>query len=308
MQSLKHGIVWTVFFLLLLAIVLPRIQPDTSDDEKCKDRGMQWAKERRLCIVGLAQTCASSLPKLVNQLRVLGAPFQSLHFYILENGSKDDTRQVLEECGGDVTLVPPPEKDKLDATASRSGFSFGRIARMSCLREHLRQWVCAHEPHPSTCILNVDMDLQGWIRPSGLMFALGLSLRHSIQWDALACNGHCLKGIFSGPYDAYAFRTLENKYEKNDWSRHRILQPLRDVYSSIVMTHGIKSAPHGFYRVGSAWNGMVLYSRRAWRRMMYSPPRPQNPIECEHVIAHRDLERIYIARCFKACFLQGVAT
>lgn len=258
-------------------------------------RSMGWARNERIVFVGLCQDHGRhALNAWLPVLEELGSFFSDYRVVIVENDSRDDTRQVLlQQARKDSRFVvlcdgnrPPNTLTcKLGLRSVRGSHEKEsklekRVATLGRFRQVYWDYVRRQLPdYDYMCV--VDWDLEGELSVPGFFHGL----YHARNSDVVACNSF-YRGIDGGVrvYDTYPL--LNNHRCEHLASNKRA----EDVRVQKIMNERLLTA-HSAYpvRVESAFGGLALYNIP---NITPKEPRYTNPIcpiECEHSTFHRGL-------------------
>jgi len=215
-------------------------------------------KNKKIFIAGLARDCEKNLPmviKLVEELRIY---FADSYVYIVENDSKDSTKEILQKWqtsnvnvsinSQDYGSLTIPKATKFNSSPLTSQ---ERISKMTKYRNIYLDFF-KNSLNNFDYILIIDMDICGF-SVQGVIEAL---INAPKDWGAIFANGASSfrflgKSIFPIFYDTYAFLgTNENlNIHVQSAKRRRRLQRLL----SIILPR------KKYYQCISSFSGMALY-------------------------------------------------
>lgn len=247
-------------------------------------RGRQIAAHSRITICSTVRDCDSRLKSNIPKIEALRKLFRSSSVVIIENDSKDNTKEVLTRWrheAENVTLLmkdfhvntfKPTNSDVLPA------YSKHRIERMSLYR-NMYMDVLANQP--SDYVIVIDLDLLDFSIP-GILHSLG----HRDEWDTITANGICaspLKHFYKGNvyYDTFAYMEHGDTRPRNV----RMLMAYQKQLKSIGQQDGL-------IKIESAFGGLALYRYEALMSARYSAQEnKEKQIEalCEHISLHRQM-------------------
>jgi len=267
----------------VLSIYTPDYFESNSDLSELEARGFENMKNVRCVIASMVRDVIHEVPRMKEKVERLGKRFNDYVFLIVENDSKDGTREALLEwakenprvvilgCGVNV------DHCKLNfAKTDGHNIDRRRIEKMSILRNIYLDYI---REHFSTWNYAIFWDLDAL----GSVYHDGIATSFAYLQDQPSIDVMCANGIYeSGPvnfyYDTYAHVDandtfdIESKeqmdYYKRLWSaRYTRGDPLVDV----------KSCFSGFtiYRISAVTIPTVHYDMSG-----------EDNLECEHVRLH----------------------
>lgn len=235
--------------------------------------GKDVASRSRLVVVMIAR---NSCPFITNTLglvsELFSGPWAGTAFYAYENDSIDETGEILWEF---CSRTPNASVTK-DANFSpdERGFQEGRTHRLAVARNKCSDWVQKFAAdYEYVCVL--DSDPHGGFSVDGVYNSLGWFAECQASPRGLPVGAVASYSLYVtkgdggeygvAQYDAYAARL--NWWENRGNMRwfHALLPPV-----------GSRPIP-----MNSAFGGLCLYSREAYRGMRYAGG------DCEHVLAHK---------------------
>ncbi len=252
---------------------------------------------KKVAIVFLARDCARTLPEFLKKIERLRLQFADSRVFIVENGSKDSTRNILinyRSSHHSITFYTfdDPEFDRLS-----------RIERMAWLRNKNLDMVRESEFSPDYYIV-IDSDLD---------FELE-SIVRSIQrapdnWAAIFANGrYYLKvGFLRIPvlyYDLFAYLPENFRIETGDSLTETEMHRLRKyTHSALRKTDYLKCR--------SAFGGVGVYRYDAIGESHYRVEENTRSQKfdylCEHIPFNREVSTkgtLYICRNMKVYYEQ----
>lgn len=221
-----------------------------------------------VAIVGLARDCAATLPDALTHIDQLRGDGIRVNTFIGEDGSTDDTRQIIKQSA-----------NLIDTTQDQA---VPRLERMARAREKLRQSV----PSSAAVVLVVDFDgpfvqsvTSEWLEVSMARLSEGsefaLSAASDPYYDLLAFES-----------DDVSFEGLDERIEiakRNPLRYHGFKK--RTIYAEQDRLTG-----RGEIRCISAFNGACLYLGSTYASGSYIPD-DSTSWACEHVTFNRLLAR-----------------
>ncbi len=256
-----------------------------SRDGDAEERGRELAGSARVVFCGIVRDCRRNLERNLARVESLRGSFASLRIVLVENDSKDGTKEVLRQLAerdpsalvemedhGTVTL---PKKMKSGVLPSYSDY---RISKMAAYRNRYLEIIEKDIGHDNLdWVVMLDWDIEGF-SSAGFFDTLG----RKEEWKVATANGRKKTGwTGSAYYDSYAVRlegatgpcTMgEMAAQRRELSRLEPGDPL------LV--------------VESAFNGMGIYPAEFLAGLRYRvAPNDDREVEvwCEHVTFHRDL-------------------
>lgn len=231
---------------------------------------------RDFAFLALAKDCAATVPRFLELLETLRRDGVSVAAFVGENGSRDETRLLLQraEARGQIILVPTP-------------FMAGepeRLRRMALGRERLKGELEASGVEPRfVCVLDIDNVI---IRPpsvSALLAAASKLDRHGIFGVSATSRPHY--------YDLLAFqdehRSFETLLDDLAKSRVNIFRYYR-FFRSRIYPHQRALTDDREITCLSSFNGLCLYRADSYRLGSYLQAGSSTSI-CEHLVFNRRL-------------------
>ena len=259
--------------------------------------------DKTIVIGALARDCADSILRNKARIEALRSHFSKSYVVIIENDSKDATKQVLSdyaaECDG-VTIISQDFNGnfpfRYDGRPLTPDMSCMRIARMAFIRNLLLDYIEKNIVSDYTLFLDIDiLDFS----VTGIINAIEQAPQ---DWGALLANGRehiSFAGhIFPlcAQYDTYAL--LFDKETMNDI-------PLSFTKSTTKLCRGIKAdkmvRQQQYTHMLSAFGGIGIYKSAAIRGLRYDIFVPKawqgHSISiCEHIpFNHKMRGECYIA-------------
>ncbi len=251
-------------------------------------RGYEHMKQKKVAICGLARDCQKRLKKNMAVLEKLRTCFSQSYVVVVENDSKDGTKDVLKRWAGrkkDVYILTEDSGQETIPAEShneaRPWFSKHRMELMVKYRNKYLEFV--EKNFTVDYLIIVDMDLFH-ISLDGIADTFG----QPIAWDAVTSNGRNVppgRAFFSGYvyFDTYALREVSDtrpQTEEMIFAYQYLLKPLK------------KGMP--MMRVASAFNGLAVYRKPSVEGLRYHcllNADARVEAECDHVSLHRDMAR-----------------
>lgn len=246
--------------------------------------------EKTIVIGALARDCAESIVRNKHKIEELRAQFSKSYVVIIENDSKDNTKQVLAEYEKESYDVHVISKDyngtypfSYTGKATHVGMSCNRIARMVFFRNKLIDYIRANFTTDYIYFLDIDVfDFS----VTGIIKSIESA---PTDWGALFANGYytykTLFGVRPMPnqYDSYAFLDLD---ENQNMIPVQFMDKRVQYKRSVDMSHKIKRSE--FMPCLSAFGGAAIYKIDAIKNASYSVFIPYNWRQhgtciCEHI-------------------------
>ena len=251
--------------------------------------GLKNMARSTVVICCIVRDCGDALQANIPQIEELRKKFRDSRVIIVENDSKDNTKEVLSNwlksttgltvISHDYHVNPLPVK-KADQTPS-TFFTRHRIALMAGYRNQYLDAIEKLDIVPDYMIvLDADVD-------SFSLKGVCNSFGQPIRWDAITANGIGVIRAYGGMYryyvyyDAYALR-------KSEEFRPQTINTM--VYTQHIFTGLTRGMP--MIRVSSAFSGMAIYRMEAVKGARYVCDEnfdPEVNVLCEHVGFHRQM-------------------
>lgn len=244
------------------------------------DTGLEFLKEKKIVIVGLARNIENTIVDSIQQLVNFGKTAKDYKIVIFENDSNDNTKQKiqqLQEANNNII--------GLYETHNRPQFGpvqdLQRTTFLAEYRNKLVEYVKQHFSDYDFVIVS-DMDFLDF-SIDGCYNSFGWLCRHGDTIDAVAGNSYQYKYVMTNDkkslwnYDSWAFRYTW-------WNQLPILDSM--VYSGMLW-FGFFIMPPGstILSVNSAFGGMVIYKTQHFIANQY------DGYDCEHVCFHYSLKQ-----------------
>ena len=219
-------------------------------------------KKMRLAVCGLARNCASKLPATIRFIETLSTYFESTTIVVVENGSRDKTRVILNNWADSCSSLhiidgKVPGEENASDTNANPYYSFKRVSRLAALRNQYLDFLKAQAVAPDfVLVLDFDVDR---ISLEGVLD----SFTREADWDVATAYGYSLSPTLQERYhDTYALVPLgeENipqlesrlKSIQRNWRQDKASSELVEVYSafgglSIYKYQQINNIRYGVY-------------------------------------------------------------
>lgn len=244
---------------------------------------MAQLKKMRLAVCGLARNCASKLPATIRFVETLSTYFESTTIVVVENGSSDKTRAILNNWADSCSSLhlidgkAPGEENASDSNANPY-YSVKRVSRLAALRNQYLDFLKVQLAAPDfVLVLDFDVDR---ISLEGVLD----SFAREADWDVATAYGYSMSPTLQERYhDTYALVPLgeENtpqleadlKAIQRNWRQDKASGELVEVYS--------------------AFGGLAIYKYKQINILRYSVyPNRDERVEarCEHFSIANELQ------------------
>lgn len=198
-----------------------------------------------ITICGLARNCGAKLKGNIRFIEKLSAHFQESLVIVVEDGSKDDTRDVLSQWASATKNViildgHVSEFENPWGNASKGSpnpfYSFARISKMASLRNQYLEYLNGlNKEFEFLLILDFDVDRISW---EGVLN----SFSRQFEWDVVTAYGYSTGPNFKERYhDTFALVPLgENERPQTEksiksiqyaWKQNKLSMDLIPVYA-----------------------------------------------------------------------------
>lgn len=266
----------------------------TKDDIILAKVGERHTQETNLLVGCLVRDIEKELSFIVKKFTTLGKIFKRVHVIVMENNSRDRTRQIFldwakkspwknitYECVCPQTFAVNTKECIMTIFSDRrNGVCMQRIERMAYLRNRLHQYCCEWLQRNTAFdyVLYGDIDLHGIIYRQGIYHTFGCFLSDdSIQ--VIGFRGTTEKGWL---WDPYAFEAYHNYGD------------MGQLLSCKLESRNI-SISQGLVRVRCSFSGgTFIRARDMVKEYSYHTVKVGPVVLCEHVPFYRNFEHIYI--------------
>lgn len=241
-------------------------------------KGQLRSNSLKVIIFGMVRDCSKTLQRNIPTIEAIGSHFADYRVIVLENNSKDNTKEVLQKWQQNNNKVTAylndfdEEKYKL-IPADKNYFKYFQLNKLQKYydyRNYLKQIVDDVEFESDYSLL-IDMDVAR-IDVKGVITSFG----SDIDWDAVTANGYSYSPSLKRRYhDTFALC----EYGMED--KKQTLQMIQDYQS--IFSYLRKGMP--FIRVYSAFGGIAIYKTEAIKGLRYEPffnNYGQVQVRCEH--------------------------
>lgn len=242
------------------------------------DKGAKRTRDKKVVIFGMVRDCAKAIIRNIPSLEAIGNFFSDYRIVILENNSKDDTKNVLQRWAQKNYRVSAYLNDfdegKYNLISSDENyfkyFQLNKLQKYYDYRNYLKELVDGTDFESDYSLL-IDMDVAR-IDVKGVITSFGTE----IDWDAVTANGYSYSPSFKRRYhDTFALC----EYGMQD--RKQTLQMIHDYQS--IFSFMRKGMP--FIRVFSAYGGIAIFKTKAIKGLRYEPfynSYGKVQVRCEH--------------------------
>jgi len=237
----------------------------------------------RLAVCGLARNCASKLPATIRFIETLSTYFESTTIVVVENGSRDKTRVILNNWADSCSSLhiidgKVPGEENASDTNANPYYSFKRVSRLAALRNQYLDFLKAQAVAPDfVLVLDFDVDR---ISLEGVLD----SFTREADWDVATAYGYSLSPTLLERYhDTYALVPL---------GEENILQ-LETGLKAIQRNWKQDIASSELVRVYSAFGGLAIYKYKQIIDLRYTVcPNGDERVEarCEHFSIANELQ------------------
>lgn len=258
------------------------------DLEKRITRGSRFSKQKRVVIASLVRDVADRIPEIRKKAERMGKLFGDYHILIVENDSKDGTREKLLEwarqnpkvtilgCGYNSSTCSIPKTPKTEG----HGVDRARIEKMVYLRNIYLDEIKKNFGDWDYSIF-WDMDMISSVYLDGVCHSMSWFQDHS-DVDAICSFGIYRWGLFTLFYDTYA------KIDHGDVF-HIDLKTIHDIKKGLWETsHKFGEDPTS---VESCFSGFTVYRTESLLpdNVFYDMSGPDS-LDCEHVRLHMKMK------------------
>lgn len=265
-------------------------------DEKNQDSGSSYFAGKTIVICALVRDAAKNLDQTLSRVYNLVYLFKDYRIVILENDSKDQTREILlahanndpkfivlgcginaKECKLDL-----PETDYVNGTMSNE-----RISKMVNLRNQYLEFV--ETKFGLFDLMAVwDLDINGHVYLDGVLDTGALFSADETQAktngifkvDGVAAQGFRLIECFGGSFLTYGDSYAYMDKSLRDWPKW-----VRALFLSSFPGYPYKTQP-----VESAFNGLAFYRIKSLKGRRYGTRTDEHgEVVCEHRELHKGL-------------------
>ena len=236
-------------------------------DQRMLDKGKHVLSQHKAIICGISRDNATDFWTMRRHIEHLGNQCNDYKVVIVENDSKDGTKDLLKHWADHNTHVTIISKDFHNK--KRPSIQFLADVRKLYIDE-----INQPEYDDFNVLIVIDMDMSYGFDIRGIYH----SFATWESWDAIASNG--ISNQKGEMYDAFAFRNSDfpfAHYDKPDtyWS---------DIIPQIQQVYPVNSP---FVAVDSAFGGLTVYKRNTLKGCRYNSIKG----DCEHIEFHKCLRK-----------------
>jgi len=242
-------------------------------------------KKPAVVFCGIVRDCGKNLSRNLARVQERCADFSSLRFVLIENDSRDNTKDVLRQLQAkdptaiveicDYGTVTLPKKMESGVNPS---FSNHRISKLAAYRNRYLDLIEKElTSDPPDWVIMVDWDIE-WFSVDGILSRLA----DDGSWGVATANGRFKIGLFGDCYyDAFAYRALG---QSGPCTEESVLKGRRELNRILPEQELLE--------VESAFNALAIYRSKDLQGLRYRAVANDDPrveVWCEHVTFHRDL-------------------
>lgn len=258
-------------------------------------KGKERVASKSLLIFGMVRDCGQNLKRNIPAIESIGAYFKDYRIVVLENNSKDNTKDVLRNWSAKndkvrVFLNDFDESKYKAIPPDERYFKYFQLNKLQKYYDYRNMLMDTVESigYESDYSILIDMDVAG-IDVKGVITSFG----SDISWDAVTANGYSLSPRMRRRYHD-TFALCEHGMEDKKQTMHMV-DEYKDVFSYLR-----KGLP--FIRVFSAFGGIAIYRTVAIKGLRYQPyynEYGQIQVRCEHfalykAMSEKGYDRVFI--------------
>lgn len=260
---------------------------------------MEQSKEDTIVFTGLCQDNGKEVLKSwLPKLEKIGGYFKDYRIIIVENDSKDDTREVLlkaAEKNSKILILCDDEKPEnakmcqlnirsVQNTEEKETTLAKRVGILGNFRQVYWNYIVKNfADYDYMCVL--DWDLDGELSVPGFFHGLYYT-RHFTE--VVACNSYYEKN--KGMFNIYDTYPLLNHHRCDYLRENKIYE---DMMANFKMRDKLLYDSAHPFPIESAFGGLALYNIQKIKEKNPNYTERKCPVECEHSTFHRSLE-VYI--------------
>jgi glycosyltransferase involved in cell wall biosynthesis len=264
------------------------------------NHGRKHFSESRVIICGLIRDRESHIQRLKEQLLPLTKHFADYAIVIVENDSKDGTREELINwakndhhihiigCENQTNSI---HSCNLSLAATEIHFlpETKRIEKMVRLRNIYLNYIDNHTLlNQFDYVIVEDFDLTSYTYLNGL-FSTGFYLDNNQTIDAICSNGIFYNQVFG---NLISYETYFDPYAHKDQQNQNWSMTYNDLWSSFFRKY---PCDKDLIHVQSCFSGRTIYRYRSIRGKRYHTYLDHNnQAICEHVGFHQTLNKMYL--------------
>ena len=243
-------------------------------------------KGTKVAVCGLARDCAPNLPGNIKKIERLRKCFQASYVVVVENDSRDRTKDILQNWSDsrkDVFILSEDTGERTIPEQSpgqvRPWFSRHRIERLAKFRNKYLDYVENNLAVDALVLLDLDVF-------SFSVDGIANTFGQPIPWHAVTANGKNIpegREFFNGYmyYDGYALKETADTRPQTE----EMIFGYQNIFK------GLKPGMP-MVRVASAFNGLAVYKMDAVRGARYCCLVNKDPhveAACDHVSLHQHM-------------------
>lgn len=262
------------------------------DSDKIK-LGLDYYKTKNVIIAGLIRDSADSIDIMKKNVAKFASIFASYKVLVIENDSKDDTREILLEwaksnpnitvlgCGinadtCELNLPPASYKTKNEK----------RIRKMVLLRNIYMDYIAQNSSLFTNFdfLVAIDFDIKGTFYLDGIGSS-GYNFMSKKELDGICANGLGLSDMIVGVYKRY----------HDPYAHKEIGEIGSDSLFNVGNFWQIPNCDHGDpKKLRSCFNGLTIYRLSSIINKKYTYDIERGETLCEHVTFNSQMNNIYI--------------
>ena len=258
-------------------------------------KGRDRVASNSLLIFGMVRDCGHNLRRNIKAIESIGAYFKDYKIVVLENNSKDNTKDVLRSWSvkNNKVHVYLYDFDESKYKASPADDSYFKYFQLNKLQKYYDYRNILMEKvesigYETDFSMLIDMDVAG-IDIKGVITSFGTD----IVWDSVTANGYSYSPSLHRRYHD-TFALCEHGMEKQKQTL-QMVNEYKNVFSFLR-----KGQP--LIRVFSAFGGIAIYRTEAIKGLRYEPvfnEYGQVQVRCEHfslfkTMAERGFDKVFI--------------
>ena len=277
---------------------IPQNSLDTLRSQVAK--GFECMKTKRIIIAGLLRDRVSIIPHLMKTISIIGSRFADYRVLIVENDSRDGTREALETCvKNDSHIILLGGRMNLPKTVNRTGTQT-RIAKMANLRNIYLDYASKHFAD-FDYLFAMDLDINGYPYIEGIASSIYHMAENPVI-DMIAVNGVYFNGNRDVNlsynrnyvyyrlhfYDTFPYTPIGQPYVWNT-DREKITRH-DNKYVDIASRKYKLGDP--LDKLASAFGGLAIYRMSSIKGKSYKFV--PNKVSCEHTQLNVQLANCYL--------------
>lgn len=268
--------------------LFPSSSPERT--ERMEKDGFTAMKKSKVIIAAMVRDVAKSVPLILRKVYSIGRFVQDWKLLIVENDSKDGTRELLLDamrrdpehieilgCGinADFCKLSLPETINHEV-------NYRRIWKMAYLRNMYLDRIYS-EYSDWDYVMMWDLDIVGSVYIDGIATSFA-EFQSNPEIDCICANGFYANDI-TIYYDSYAHQELGDTYHISNHKKHNL---------EVYLNQSKYRRGDDLHRVKSCFNWFSIYrlSSLIKRNLFYREP--SENIECEHVLFNEQLPHVYV--------------